>query len=403
MPTFVYKAKKGPGEMIEGTIDAESNDAAATKLLQDGLIPVEVEKRVKEEKTIPRQKGFAPKAVSSRDLNIFVQQLAILISSGVEILQALEVVAGQTRSAYLKEVILGLQSCIMDGKILSEAIGQYPNVFSSIYVSLIRVGEVSGRLDESLKRLSVYIDRQEELKGKIRAALAYPILMVIVGIATIFILVSFVIPKLSVLLADFEQALPLPTQLLLKISYIFSRFWLSIVAGMIIFSFLLPRIIAYKRYFFDRVKLNLPVLGGLIKHQAVARFSATFSLLLKSGIPVFQALDIARATLENSVLAEELEAVRKDVVGGSSIAKSIKKALHLPEFLTHMIAVGEESGRLDEVLSNVAESYSRDVDITLKTIVSLLEPAIIIILGITTGFIVIAMLLPIFQLGIFAR
>lgn len=403
MTTFIYKAKKGPSETLEGVIDAESDDAAATKLLQDGLIPVRVEKKAEKEKAVSGQRRFTPKHVSSRELNIFTQQLATLIRSGVTISESLGILSSQTRSSYLRDIISALQSYIMDGKVLSEAVGQYPYIFSSIYVNLIRVGEASGRLDESLSRLAIFLDKQEEFKGKIRSALAYPILMVIVGIATIFILVSFVIPKLSILFLDFEQSLPLPTQALLKISSIFSQYWLLIVAGVVVFALLIPRIIASRRYVFDRMKLDIPILGSLIKHQAVSRFSGTFSLLLKSGVPMFQALDIAASTLENSALARELEMVRQDVIAGSSIAKAIKKAPHLPEFLTHMIAVGEESGRLDEVLSNVAETYAREVDTSLKTIVSLLEPAIIIVLGITTGFIVMAMLLPIFQLSIFAR
>jgi type II secretory pathway component PulF len=284
-------------------------------------------------------------------------------------------------------------------------LSNFPKLFPSLYVSLVKSGEASGRLDEALEELAEFIDKEEELKSKIRTALAYPALMIVVGIATVFVLVSFVIPKLAGMFADFGQALPLPTRILINISDIFARYWLwLLLIGVAIIVLVVKRgVTATERLAIDRIKLRLPLVGGIVRKQIIVRFARTLALLLRSGIPVFQALEVTTPIMGNEVFARELEDVRKEVVDGSSLATSMRKKLCFPSFVSNMVGVGEEGGRLDKVLAEVASAYSREVDSKVKVAISLLEPAIILVLGLVVGFIVLAMLLPILQLTLLVK
>jgi len=405
MPTFVYKAKKGLQESVSGVIEAENRDTAVARLNESGLIPISVE--LQAQKQVPVRLSVTVlrfKKLGLKELNIFTQQLKTLIRSKVELLFSLSILYKQADKPTLKQIILDLHNTVKDGKTFSESLSKHPEFFPLLYVNIIKSGETSGRLDEALAQLSEFLEKEQDLKMKIRTALAYPLVMVIVGIATIFVLFSFVIPRLMGIFADFSAVLPLPTRILLKISNFMHQGWYWILGFIILMSFFMHR---HRRSSqnrgLDLLKMHLPILGELIRKQAIARFSRTLALLLHSGVPVLQSLSIAIPTLENKIFIQQLEAVHKEVLAGSTLAKSLEKVAFIPPFIIQMITVGEEGGRLQEVLTEIAYSYTQESESILKIITSLIEPLVILCLGSVLGLIIMAMLLPIFQINMLIR
>lgn len=403
MAKFVYKAKKGLQETIEGVIEAESRDAAVAKLSAAGLMAVSVEFKASPP-ALPAVRGLSAKRLRLKELNIFTQQLRTLIRSKVELLSSLNILYKQTDNLRLKQIILDLHNTVKDGKTFSDALSRYPNFFPSLFINIIRAGEASGRLDEALSQLSDFLGKEQDLRMKIRTALAYPILMIIVGITTIFVLFSFVIPRLMGIFEDFKIILPLSTRILLRVSNFMQRgwFWIMGFIILIVFLFRQKKIVGTGRSI-DLLKIHLPILGELTRKQAIARFSHTLALLLHSGIPLYQSLSIAIPTLENKIFIQQLEAVHKEILAGSTLANSLKKVAFLPPFIIQMIAIGEEGGRLEEVLLEINSSYTQESEAILKIITALLEPLVILCLGLILGLIIMGMLLPIFQINMLVR
>lgn len=404
MPTFNYKAKKGPDRSETGTIEAEDRDQAIAKLIQNGLMPVEV--TVQDRPIAGARLKFGLKLkrrLGLKELNIFTQQLRTLIKSRVELLSSLRILYEQSDNESLKNIILDLYNTIKDGKTFSAALSKHSDFFPLLYINIIRSGEASGRLDEALGEMSNFLEREQDLRIKIRAALAYPVLMIIVGLVTIFVLFSFVIPRLVGIFEDFQAALPLPTRILLSISSFFQHAWFFIIIFIVAAVFILRRQDLKGRLGLDWLKLNLPLLGNLNRKQAIGRFSRTLGLLLHSGTPLFQSLQIAIPTLENNILIKQLELVPKDVMAGGTLSESMKKVSYLEPFLIQMIKVGEQGGRLEGVLNEVADSFNREAEASIKIITSLIEPLVILFLGLILGGIVMAMLLPIFQINMLIR
>jgi type II secretory pathway component PulF len=404
MPTFNYKAKKGPDRSETGTIEAEDRDQAIAKLIQNGLMPVEV--TVQDRPIAGARLKFGLKLnrrLGLKELNIFTQQLRTLIKSRVELLSSLRILYEQSDNESLKNIILDLYNTIKDGKTFSAALSKHSDFFPLLYINIIRSGEASGRLDEALGEMSNFLEREQDLRIKIRAALAYPVLMIIVGLVTIFVLFSFVIPRLVGIFEDFQAALPLPTRILLSISSFFQHAWFFIIIFIVAAVFILRRQSLKGRLGLDWLKLNLPLLGNLNRKQMIGRFNRTLSLLLHSGTPLFQSLQIAIPTLENNILIKQLESVPKDVMAGGTLSESMKKVSYFEPFLIQMIKVGEEGGRLEGVLNEVADSFSREAEASIKIITSLIEPLVILFLGLILGGIVMAMLLPIFQINMLIR
>ena len=412
MATFNYRAKKGPKEVVTGMIEAGSEAAAIDKLEQTGYVPINVtpvkagdSKKI----TIPtpessRQlKGLSPAGrVRSKDLTIFTEQLAGLVRSKLPLLEAIDILLEQTENRALKEIISHIQKDIKDGSALSEGLSKYPRIFSTLYVNMVRSGEAGGVLEETLARLTDFRNKEEELKAKVGSALAYPIFIIIVGVMTIFALLTFVIPRLSSLFSEMGQVLPLSTRILISISSQIKNYWYWGLTAIIAVVFILRRrgIRTNEKIMFDQLKLKLPLLRDFIKKSILARFSRTLGILLANGIPVFQALEISIPTVDNEIFKIELEKVRKDVIDGISLEQGMRRSELFPRFMTNMLAVGERGGNLQETLSEVADFYERQIDKTMKVITSLLEPLIILIVGLVVGFIVLAMLMPIFQMNI---
>lgn len=411
MPIFVYQAKKGPQEVIEGTVEAATKEAAVSKIEQMGHVPIRI--NLQEPSAGPKVRKAASGGtssvnrlglfarISSRDLNIFTEQLATLVKSKVPLFEAINILSSQTENILFKKIITSISGDLKDGKTLSESLTDYPQVFPLLYVNLIRSGESGGVLDETLKRLAKFRADQEEVKANISSALAYPIFIIIVGLATIIILLTFGIPRLVSLFTDAHQALPLATRILISVSNLFrnSWYWILLVIGIAVFVLKRRKTSQKEKIVFDRFKLKLPLIGNFIKKAMLAEFTRTFALLLSNGIPVLDALSITIPTINNEVFKVELKNVHSDIIVGTPLSQSMKKSSWFPDFLTNMIAVGEKGGNLEEVLLEVAIFYEREINKLKKIMTALLEPIIILVMGLIIGFIVMAMLLPIFEIN----
>jgi general secretion pathway protein F len=414
MPTFYYKAKKGPQDVVESTIEAKTKEEAVLKIGDMGYVPVKVAVRqgpvtqvkVKSDKPKPlKNKDLNLRLfqrVKSRDVTIFIEQLASLIRSKIPVFEAVNILAAQTENPGLKKIISSISLELKDGKTFSESLRNYPHVFSHLFINMVHSGETGGVLEETLNRLAEFRQEEEDLKAKVTAAMVYPLFIMAVGLLTIFILLTFGVPRLTLLFTDMGQVLPLPTRILISVSRGIRDYWHW---GLLLISFLVfiikqERIIEKNRLVIDNFKLRLPLFGRFLKQATLARFSRTFATLLSNGVPVLQALNITIPSLENNVFKKELEQVKEDVISGGSFAQGMKKCIWFPSFVVNMIAVSEKRGDLKGGLCEVARFYEREVNKMMKIMTSLLEPAIILVMGLIVAFIVLAMLLPVFEIGV---
>lgn len=401
MPQFRYTARSNAGKMIEGVIEAPMQRAALDKLRGQRVTVMSVTE-VKAAggsllDKIPLFKG----GVKSKDLVVFSRQLATLVSAGVPIVQGLNLLTEQIQSPVFKKIIGAVRSDIESGIAIADAMKKHPKAFSELYVSMIRAGETGGVLDSILERLSVYLEAAEELKGKVKGAMVYPI--VISGVAmsvTLFLLVA-VIPTFKTVFASFGSGLPLPTQVLLTISdFLRDHFlWLLLVpigAGVGLGQW---RKTEKGRRVIDRLLIRIPVFGDLLKKVAVAKFTRTLGTLIKSGVPILQALDTVAKTAGNRVVEEAIMKCRESIREGEKIADPLKQSGIFPAMVIQMISVGEETGNLETMLNKIADFYDQEVDTAVKAMTSLIEPVIICVMGVVIGAIVICMFLPIFQMS----
>lgn len=402
MPRYTYLAKLNPQNTIQGEIEAETEQEAVNKLTAMGYFPISVSS-----KTLSLEKTgiFSLSKVPRKDVVLFTRQLSSLIDSGINITNSLNMIAKQTNNRYLKMVLSDINAKIKDGKSFSESLESYPKLFPSLYSSTIRTGEASGNLNEILKRLSGFLEKGEEFRDSIRQALVYPFFILTVSIGTIFILLTFVVPRLITMFEDMGQVLPLPTRILISASgFVRTQGWI-VIAFICAVIFLLRRFYGsvQGRIFFDRLRLRTVVLGQLILKTEISRLMRTLSLLLSSGVPITSSLEICSSIVENRILKAEIMRFKERISSGSSFSDSIKSSVFFPDFVTNIAAVGEETGRLDQALLRIALDYEKDVERKLSALTRLLEPVIILLMGLIVGFIVLSMLLPIFQINLIAR
>jgi type II secretory pathway component PulF len=321
------------------------------------------------------------------------------------LLKALDTILGQTQNRYLKSILAEVISRIKDGKSFSEALGNYPDVFSNLYISMIKAGEIGGNLEETLSRLEDFSQKEQELKSTIKGALAYPAFIAVVGALTISILIGFVIPRLIVMFQDMGEILPLPTRILIATAGFLKGYWWFILSIVFIIVFICIR--RFKnpegRIAIDRLKLKLPLAGVIIQKIEISRFARTLGTLISSGIDIIPALEIAGGVINNVIMKQEIRRFQEEIHQGGSFTTSIKNSKFFPVFVTNIVSVGEEAGTLERSLLQVADEYSKEIERTLKTLTRLVEPAMILLMGLIVGFIVISMLLPIFQIDLLAR
>ncbi|MBN1557403.1 MAG: type II secretion system F family protein [Lentisphaerae bacterium] len=400
MPAYRYKAKQGPGRTVEGEVDAETRAGAVAYLEQQGLAPVWVREKAADADG-NRGPRFRRRRITARDITVFTRQLASLTRSSVPILRALTTVVDQTGNLRLRRVVEDLEARIREGAMLSDALTAYPSLFPELYVNMVRSGESAGVLDTILTRLAEAREAEEEVRRKVQSAMAYPVLVLTVGVLTVFVLFSFFLPRVVALFKDYRE-LPLPTRLLIGTSGFFSANWYWIVIAALLLWAVYKRLAAAEkgRAFVDGVKLRLPLVRRFVSEASIARFARTLALLIEGGIPIDRALDLSGQTLGNAVLRDEVETARRDtVMQGMRLSDGLKRAAHFPAFVSNMVAVGEEGGRLEESLSEVAGFYEKEVEQQSRMATSLLEPILILVVGLVVGFIVASMLLPIFEIG----
>lgn len=411
MPVYTYRAKKGPTETVAGELSAQSEDEAVRRIEGMGLIPVNVMQKRSSEKgdsaLFPADAGkraLSPfSRVKTSDVDIFTRQLSSLIRASVSVVGALSLIGQETENKALRSVVLDLESEIKRGKLLSEAMEMHKSVFNNLFVSLVKAGEKGGVLEETLSRLAEHRERDEEIRRKIQAALAYPSLMVLVGAGTVFVMLTFFLPKLVGLFENMRQALPMPTRILIAISTFMSANWYWVLLGAFIFIVMFGRVKpgSKKKIVLDLIMLRVPFVRKFIMNSEIAKFARTLGVLLESGISIHESLNLATNTLDNETLKEHLTNVSTDIIShGATLSASLKKIDIFPAFATNMISVGEEGGKLEGALKEIASSYEREVDQSIKITTSLIEPILILVVGAVVGFIVFAMLMPIFNIGI---
>ncbi|MDD5173763.1 MAG: type II secretion system F family protein [Candidatus Omnitrophica bacterium] len=405
MARFVYEAKTSPKDVVRGTLVADNKNAAIQKISRMGYYLLSLEEEAEALNLSQTHKSFFSEKISVKDITDFTRQLSDLLEAGITIAKALDILHNQTGNRRLKKIILDIKEHCVGGNPLSDALSRHPKVFSNLYISMVRSGETGGMLDSILKRLSDFNEKQLDIQTKIRTALAYPVLMSVVGFATIVILITFVMPKMTVMFSDFGQALPLPTLILLGISGIIQKYWFILIlfiAG-IVMTIIKIYNTPHGRLTIDHFKLNSPVLGPLVKKVEIARFTRTLSTLLDNGVPILGALQIVLETVGNAVIREEIEKAAVAVKEGSSLAEGLSGSKSIPPAVMSMIAIGEEGGHVEKSLMKVALGYERESDEAIKIMMSLIEPLLILTLGVVVGFIVISMLLPIFEMNFLVK
>ncbi len=403
MAVYKYRAKKGPKEIIEATLEAHSEKEAVEKISQMGYLPVYIEEtKNSAAASIHTNKVFSGR-IRSREITIFSRELASLLKSGVPILNAINIILEQAESHNFKSVLQNIRSEVKEGATFSSALSRYPKIFPSLYIALIRAGEDSGVLPDALLRIADYRLKQEEALSRFRMAMAYPILMAVVGIGTIVFMLTFVMPRLMQMFLNMDQTLPLPTRILISLSLRLRQWWFWAITAVIILIIRRQANTGPAKLFFSRLKLYLPMFGKFMLKAELSRFNRTLELLLKSGITILKAIEVAIPVVDNEIIKEQLKISYKELEQGGSFGKSLKNSKLFPTFMTNLIIVGEESGRLTDALSEIASSYERDTEETIKIMTNLLEPVMILVMGLIVGFIVIAMLLPIFEINVMVR
>ena len=404
MPIFTYKAKTAAGLIMGGVIDANEQRAAVEKLRSQKLVVLELrEKTVSPLEKIQAALGLGKSKgkVTSKDLVLFSRQLSTLVSAGVPIVQSLGILESQAENPAFKEVLSAVKADIESGLSISDSLRKHGHAFPELYTSMVKAGELGGILDTILERLTNYLESSEALKAKVKSAMMYPaIVLSICGIVTVFLLV-FVIPTFKNIFASFGAELPLPTQMLIDISDMMKARWYLLIATPY------GAFKGFKKFYstpfgqkwVDGQSLKVPIFGPILKKVAVARFTRTLGTLIKSGVPIMQALDTVAATAGNVVIADAVMMTRESVREGGHLADPLKKSGIFPNMVTSMISVGEETGALDIMLSKIADFYDQEVDTEVKGLTSLIEPIVIVVMGLVIGTIVIAMFMPMFSIG----
>lgn len=408
MAQFYYQATTPQGKLIEGVMEAGEERAVVTRLRDQGYLPLRIRPPGEGQvRPTTEARHFAlpqvpwGKKVRQKDLQIFTRELATLISSGLPLDRALSVLTGLTTKEELKEATAQILRTVQQGKSLSESLAEYPKIFPPLYVNMVKAGEIGGFLDTVLQRLADYLERSQEMQDEVKSALAYPVVLTVVGGLSVMFMFTFVLPKFAGLFKDAGPALPAITRLVLAIGDWLHAYWWVLVL-LIVGSVLgLRHYIRtpHGRFAWDRWRLRMILMGDLIRKLEVGRFARTLGTLLKSGVPLLQALEIVEAVVGNQVISRALKEVRTGVREGQGISGPLSRSGVFPTLALQMVSVGEETGHLDEMLMRVAEYYDKETNSQLRTLVSLVEPALIVIMGLVVGFVVIAMLLGIFSIN----
>jgi len=395
--TYIYKVKDKKGVLSTGQLEGESITMVSNKLRQMGYFVIDIKEQGlgQKEITLP----FSNK-VKSKDLTVFSRQFATMISAGLSLTKCLAVLAEQTQSKPLKKVIEEVLRDVEQGNALSEAMAKHETVFPPIYINLVRAGEAGGILDRVLLRVAEHFEKEASIKSKIKSAMAYPVAMFTFSILITFVLITFIVPVFVNMFNDMGGTLPLPTQILLVISNFMRKSWFILIPALfgLAYAFKVYKKTDGGRAQFDKFKLRLPIFGELVKKMAVSRFSRTLGTLMASGVPILQALDIVAESAGNTVVANAVKNSRASIKEGDTISKPLAKEPIFPPMVVQMISVGEETGALDSMLAKIADFYDEEVANMVEALTSILEPVMIVVMGLIVGGIIISLYMPMFQI-----
>jgi general secretion pathway protein F len=404
MPVYDYKGLTPSGDNKSGIVDADSPREARLKLRsQNVLVTSIVERAAAQKRDRKKEKvlDFSRSLKGKHEVPMYTRQLATLLQAGIPLAQAMSALIEQCAIPDLEAAFRDIREKLTSGHSFAESLSYHPAYFPDLYVNMVKAGEASGSLDSVLHRLADYLQRQARVRNRIAAALAYPVVMVVVGVVIVSVLMAFVVPKVLAVVDRTGQKVPLPTRILQSVAHLLGTYWFVPAFG-ILFLMIAHRLGMRNeeyRYRKDRFLLRLPVLGDLFRKTAVSRFAVSMSTLLKSGVPVLEALRIVKDIVDNQVLARVLDTVQKRIVEGTDIATPIKRSGVFPPVVGYMIAVGEQSGELESMLDQVAQAYDEEVEVQTQKVTSLMEPLIIVGMALVVGFIVISVMLPILKIS----
>lgn len=398
MESFSYKAVSAAGKDVKGSVEAESREEAARKIKEQGLVPVSIGKQgaLDKDVNIPIFKG---KKIPARDMSVFCRQFASILKAGVSVINALEMLAEQTENKKLKEAIVNTQSNVEKGENLSDSMRQN-DAFPSILIDMVRAGEASGSLENSLTRMAIQFEKDAKLNGIVKKAMMYPIVLICVMIGVVIVMLTFVIPSFMTMFEDLDSELPVTTKAILAMSNSLKNYWyiyIIVVVGIVV------GIQMYKRtdngkHNLDKLKLKIPVFGVLQTKSACASFARTMSTLLQAGMPMIDALEISASTMKNVLFYDGLEKVKNGVSLGLPLSNQLKATGLFPAMVVHMVGIGEETGNVEEMLTNSATYYEEEVEVQTQALTSLMEPIIIVLMAFVVVLLIMAIYQPMIQL-----
>ena len=404
MPVYEYTALDTSGKKLKGVLDADSMAAARQKIRRAGRYPVDIRETVpktRQGKKVSFLSLQTGPRVKQQEIHVATRQLATLLGAGIPLVSALNGLIEQTTNKTLQTIISQIKDSVNEGNSLTSALAEHPRLFSRIYVNMVRAGEASGSLDVVLERLAEFGERQQALRSRIKAALIYPIFMALVGTGVLFLLITFIVPSITEVFRDRNQVLPLPTVILIKLSSFLQSYWWLVLLLLVVLV-LGIRIFIQRpegRRIWDKLKLTLPVLRDLNIKIAAASMGRTLANLLQSGVPLVTSLQIVKNILNNVLLAEVIDEATEELEKGKSLSGILRGNKYFTPMLVQMIAVGEQSGALEKMLEKAADSYEKEVEAKIMAMTSMIEPIMILGMGLVVSFIVVSILLPIFEMN----
>lgn len=395
MAVFTWEGKNRKGEIKKGEMEAVNETAVNAALAKQGIVASLVKVKTSETKAVKTKK------VDTKALVIFTRQFSTMIDAGLPLVQCLEILSSQQEDKSFKAVLTQVKGDVESGSTFADALKKHPKVFDDLYVNLVAAGEVGGILDTILNRLAAYIEKAMKLKAQVKGAMVYPVSIIVIASAVVSGLLIFVIPIFAGIFADFGQALPMPTQIVIGISNILKKYILLILGG------LFGAFYGFKKYYatdggrkvVDELALKIPVMGDLIRKVAVAKFTRTLGTMITSGVPIMDGLEIVARTAGNKTIETAIMKTRESISAGKTIAEPLGQSGVFPSMVVQMISVGEATGALDNMLNKIADFYDDEVDSAVEAMTALMEPALMAFLGVVVGGIIIAMYLPIFKLA----
>jgi type IV pilus assembly protein PilC len=395
MPNYVWKGRNRAGLVQEGVLAADSKDIALSSLRRQNIVVTGIRERGKEISLTKVGRRVPPKTLA-----IFTRQFSVMIDAGLPLVQCLEILANQQEHKSFQKILLQVRQDVEAGSTLADAMRRHPKAFNNLYVNMVAAGEAGGILDTILQRLSVYIEKAVKLSSQVKAALIYPVAVIVIAAIVVAVILLKVIPTFAALFTSLGAELPFPTRVVIAASNFLARYFIFFIIG------IAAAIFGFRRYYatyrgrrvVDGIVLKIPVLGPIMRKIAVARFCRTLATLTSSGVPILEALDITARTSGNAIIEDAIQDVRKSVEGGKTIVEPLRDSGVFPNMVVQMIGVGEQTGALDQMLNKIGDFYEDEVDTAVAGLVKLLEPVMIFILGVIIGGIVIAMYLPMFTL-----